>query len=95
MACPLPPDVTGPSGFPAVLAPGGVRANSLRSNTRGPDPPVTPLLGGNSTYGRGHTTHHRRYAVVVLRGQPTANSQQPNAGHRAPVCTAKLSFERS
>ncbi|VTU15629.1 hypothetical protein H6CHR_00294 [Variovorax sp. PBL-H6] len=32
-------------GQPAVLAFRGVRANSLRSNTRGPDPRKAPLLG--------------------------------------------------
>jgi hypothetical protein len=32
-------------GQPAVLASGGVRANSLRSNKRGPDPPEAALLG--------------------------------------------------
>jgi len=31
--CPWAADVTGPSGFPALLATGGVSQNSLRSNS--------------------------------------------------------------
>ena len=31
-----------------LLTKGGVRANSLRSNTRGPDPPFAAVLAGDS-----------------------------------------------
>ena len=34
-------------GHAALLGPGGVRANSLRSNMRAPDPPGPPLLASS------------------------------------------------
>ena len=40
------PHCAGPSGFLALLAFRGVRANSLRSNMRGPDPRKAALLSG-------------------------------------------------
>src|SRR5215216_552711 len=48
-------------GQPAVLAFRGVRANSLRSNTRGPDPRKAALLGA----ARGDLNSNAPWRVLV------------------------------
>lgn len=57
-------------GQPAVLASGGVRANSLRSNKRGPDPPEAALLGTDRGEGCQTAFRHRcaRPGVSSARG---------------------------
>ena len=60
------------SGRPVVLAFRGVRANSLRSNTRGPDPRKAPLLGTHRRECPGH-----RFARPVELQQPTQHKDAP------------------
>jgi hypothetical protein len=86
-------------GQPAVLASGGVRANSLRSNKRGPDPPEAALLG---TYrGEGDQTafraiaalgpaQHRKWRrhwgrITILRSKTCAQTPIPETAGAAPV----------
>ena len=84
------PHCAGPSGFLAVLASGGVRANSLRSNMRGPDPLVAPLLGGASTAGPTHTA--RRRGQEGLHFQRAQLMQiNPARRHRRPLL-ARVNF---
>jgi hypothetical protein len=79
------PRCAGPSGFLAVLASGGVRGNSLRSDNRGPDPPEAALLGTHR--GDPKTKEERAMArpcgfVLAVDTQPAERSEGPST----PFC---------